>query len=52
MSHLLDLSLLKKNRKFRLLYLGQFTSFMGTAITGVALPYQVGQLTQTINLFF
>ncbi|MCL9685697.1 MFS transporter [Legionella maioricensis] len=47
MSHLLDISLLKKNRDFRLLFLGQFISFIGTMITSVALPYQIYQLTQS-----
>jgi MFS family permease len=47
MSHLLDLSLIKKNREFRLLFLGQFISFIGTMITGVALPYQIYHLTQS-----
>ncbi|KTD20983.1 drug:proton antiporter [Legionella lansingensis] len=47
MSHLLDLSILKKNRDFSLLYLGQFISFIGTMITGVALPYQIYHLTES-----
>ncbi len=47
MSQLLDLSLLKKNRDFRLLFLGQFISFIGTMITSVALPYQIYHLTQS-----
>ncbi len=47
MSLFLDLSLLKKNRDFRLLYLGQFISFVGTMISSVALPYQVYQMTQS-----
>jgi MFS family permease len=47
MSHLLDLSLLKKNRDYRLLYFGQFISFIGTMITSVALPYQIYHLTQS-----
>jgi MFS family permease len=37
----LDISLLKRNREFALLFSGQLISFMGTMITGVALPYQV-----------
>jgi MFS family permease len=41
MSYFIDLSLLKRNRNFALLYIGQFVSFMGTAITNVALPYQI-----------
>lgn len=47
MSQLLDLSLLKNNRDFRLLYFGQFISFIGTMITSVALPYQIYHLTQS-----
>ncbi|HAT8831825.1 TPA: MFS transporter [Legionella pneumophila] len=47
MSHLLDLSILKKNRDFTLLYLGQFISFIGTMITSVALPYQIYHLTES-----
>jgi len=44
----LDLSLLRHNRNFSLLSLGQFVSFMGTMITGVALPYQVYQMTHSV----
>lgn len=47
MSHLIDISLLKKNRNYALLYTGQFVSFIGTMITSVALPYQVYHLTQS-----
>lgn len=47
MSQFIDLSLLKKNRDFRLLYFGQFISFIGTMISSVALPYQVYQMTQS-----
>ncbi|TAL59295.1 MAG: MFS transporter [Legionella sp.] len=47
MSHLIDMSLLKRNRDFRLLYAGQFISFIGTMITSVALPYQIYALTQS-----
>ncbi|MGM9453586.1 MFS transporter [Legionella bozemanae] len=50
MSQFLDLSLLKKNRDFRLLYLGQFISFIGTMISSVALPYQIYQITQSTFL--
>ena len=35
------ITLLRKNRNFRLLYTGQGVSLMGTMITGVALPYQI-----------
>ena len=47
MSQLLDITLLKKNRDYRLLYSGQFISFIGTMITSVALPYQIYHLTQS-----
>ena len=47
MSALINLSLLKKNRKFRFLYAGQFISFLGTMITSVALPFQIYSLTHS-----
>lgn len=47
MRHLIDISLLKHNRDYAFLYGGQFLSFIGTMITGVALPYQVYQLTHS-----
>ncbi len=47
MNQLLQFSLLKRNRDYRLLYLGQFISFVGTMITNVALPYQIYQMTQS-----
>lgn len=47
MSHLIDISLLKTNRDYSLLYSGQFISFIGTMITGVALPWQIYQLTHS-----
>jgi hypothetical protein len=37
----------KKNRNFRLLYLGQGVSLLGTMITGVAVPYQIYQKTHS-----
>ena len=40
-------ALLYRNRNFRLLYLGQFISFVGTMITGVVLPYQIYHETQS-----
>lgn len=39
--YILDLSIFSRNRNFTFLYIGQFVSFMGTMITGVALPYQI-----------
>lgn len=47
MSHLIDISLLRTNREYSLLYSGQFISFIGAMITGVALPWQVYQLTHS-----
>ena len=47
MNHLIDISPLKNNRNYALLYTGQFVSFIGTMITGVALPYQIYQLSQS-----
>ena len=47
MSQILNLSLLKKNRDYRLLYIGQFVSFIGTMVTSVALPYQIYHITQS-----
>lgn len=44
---LVNFSLLFKNRNFGLLYLGQFVSFIGTMITGVALPYQIYHQTHS-----
>lgn len=41
MSYLINLSIFRRNRNFSLLYLGQFISFLGTMIAGVALPYQI-----------
>lgn len=48
MSYFIDLNLLFRNRNFGLLALGQFVSFMGTMITGVALPYQIYHITHSI----
>jgi MFS family permease len=44
---LLDLTPLKKYRDFRLLFLGQMVSFLGSMITYVAVPYQVYALTKS-----
>jgi len=45
MSHFINLSLLKRNRNYGYLFIGQFISFFGTMITGVALPYQIYHMT-------
>src|SRR3989338_9479794 len=47
MSYLHHFSLLKRNRNFRFIYLGQFVSFIGNMITMVALPYQIYHETQS-----
>lgn len=47
MRHLIDISPLKNNRDYSLLYCGQFISFIGTMITSVALPWQIYQLTHS-----
>ncbi len=47
MSQVLNVSLLKHNRDFRILYLSQFISFLGTVITRVALPYQIYHITES-----
>lgn len=41
MNYFINLSILRRNPNFTLLYIGQFVSFMGTMITGIALPYQI-----------
>ncbi|MDF2940684.1 MAG: entS [Gammaproteobacteria bacterium] len=47
MSHFLDISLLKRNQRYRLLFTGQAVSFLGTAITSVSLPYQIYHITHS-----
>lgn len=47
MSHLIDVSLLKTNREYALLYGGQFISFLGTMMTSTTLPWQIYQLTHS-----
>jgi len=47
MSYLINLSLFRRNRNFAFLYVGQFVSFLGTMITGVALPYQIYMQTHS-----
>lgn len=46
--YLINFSLLYQNRNFGLVYIGQFVSFFGTLITGVAVPYQAYHLTHSI----
>ncbi|OGT38714.1 MAG: MFS transporter [Gammaproteobacteria bacterium RIFCSPHIGHO2_12_FULL_37_14] len=47
MSYFINLSIFRRNRDFTLLFIGQFVSFMGTMITGVALPYQIYMETRS-----
>lgn len=47
MARFLDLSILRRNRPFALLYYGQFVSFLGTMITMVALPFQIYEATHS-----
>jgi MFS family permease len=47
MSYFINLSILRRNRNYRLLFTGQSVSFFGTMITSVALPYQIYHLTQS-----
>lgn len=47
MKYMVDLSIFRRNSNFAFLYVGQFVSFMGTMITGVALPYQIYTLTKS-----
>lgn len=47
MSHFIDISVLKSNRQYKLLYLGQFISFIGTMLTQIGLPWQIYQLTHS-----
>ncbi|MEO8400648.1 MAG: MFS transporter [Gammaproteobacteria bacterium] len=41
MKFLVSFSILFRNRNYGFLFIGQVISFMGTMITGVALPYQI-----------
>lgn len=43
----LNLDLLKQNPNFRLLFLGQIISFLGSMISYVAVPYQVYQISKS-----
>lgn len=47
MKYFLDYHILKRNKNFRLLFIGQTISFFGTMITSVVLPYQIYQLTHS-----
>ena len=41
MNYFLNFSLLRRNRNYRLLYMGRPISFLGNMISNVALPYQI-----------
>lgn len=44
---LIDFSLFRRNPNFALLFLGQFTSLLGSMITSVALPFQIYSRTHS-----
>jgi MFS family permease len=44
---LIDLSPLRRHRDFRLLYIGQSLSFIGSMLTIVAVPFQIFELTHS-----
>ena len=46
-NHLIDISVLRQNREYALLYAGQFITFIGAVITTVAIPYQTYDLTKS-----
>lgn len=48
MSFFADVSIFRRNPNFAFLYIGQFVSFFGTMITGVALPFQIYTQTHSI----
>lgn len=43
----IDIAPLKKYRDFRLLFIGQLISYLGTMVSYMAVPYQVYELTQS-----
>jgi len=47
MSCIINVSLLKSNRDYRFLCIGRFVSLLGSMMTGVALPFQMYQLTHS-----
>lgn len=47
MKYFINLDILKRNRNFRLLYIGQSISFFGTMITSVVVPYQIYEETHS-----
>ncbi|HEY3700217.1 MAG TPA: MFS transporter [Spongiibacteraceae bacterium] len=44
---LIDITPLKKYRDFRLLFIGQLISYLGTMVSYMAVPYQIYQLTKS-----
>ncbi len=47
MKYFINFSIFRRNPNFAFLYIGQFVSFMGTMITGVAVPYQIYMSTHS-----
>jgi MFS family permease len=45
--HAIDVTPLRRHRDFRLLFIGQMVSFMGSMITFVALPFQIFQISHS-----
>jgi MFS family permease len=44
---LIDITPLRNNRDYRLLFIGQLISFLGSMVTYMAVPYQVYELTHS-----
>ena len=44
---LIDIAPLRRNRDFRLLFIGQLISYLGSMVSYMAVPYQVFQLTKS-----
>ncbi len=47
---LIDIAPLKKYADFRLLFIGQMISYLGTMVSYMAVSYQVYQLTHSTSL--
>lgn len=43
----IDVEPLRRHRDFRLLVIGRCTSFLGTTVTWVAIPYQVYRISHS-----
>src|SRR3954471_14434293 len=44
---LIDIGPLRRHRDFRLLFIGQLISFLGSMVSYMAVPYEVYQLTRS-----